>query len=241
MFTSLSPRRLSRSHRIAFVAGAVAVAGACKKNDGEAAPGGYVQGQVGVGAAAGAGPTAAPGQGGAPATTPVPAAAGVPGVAGAAPVTTGVPGTPTAPQAPTGPNAQRLDASATAAVAPILAALQKDNVQAGAKPVGDTVVGNFGQNQTLEFPVQLQPNKCYTVVAAGLPPITEVNVQLQLTTVLPGMSPVLAVDSDRGVTAVIGKKGSCYKWQLGVIPAPGKVVVQVPSGSGLVVAQVYEK
>ena len=159
-------------------------------------------------------------------------------VGGAAPVATGVPGTPAAP---TGPTAQRLDASATAAVAPILTALQKDNVQAGAKPVGDTVVGNFGQGQSLEFPVQLQPKKCYTVVAAGLPPITEVNVQLQLTTVLPGMSPVLAVDSDRGVTAVIGKKASCYKWELGVIPAPGKVVVQVPSGSGLVVAQVYEK
>jgi len=237
MSTSLFIRRSSRSSHLVIVMAAVAVAGACKKNDGEAAPGGYVQGQVGVGAAAGAGPTGVPGQGGAPATAPMPAA-GVAGVAGTPPATTGVPGTPAAP---TGPTAQRLDASATAAVAPILAALQKDNVQAGAKPVGDTVVGNFGQNQTLEFPVQLTPKKCYTVVAAGLPPITEVNVQLQLTTVLPGMSPVLAVDSDRGVTAVIGKKASCYKWELGVIPAPGKVVVQVPSGSGLVVAQVYEK
>jgi hypothetical protein len=235
MSTCLS-HRSSRSSRIAFVIAAVAVAGACKKNDGEAAPGGYVQGQVG--AAAGAGPTAPTAQGGAPATGPTVAPAG----AGAAPVpTTGVPGTPAASQPPTGPTAQRLDATAAAAVQPILVALQKDNVQSGAKPLGEAVVGNFGQNQTLEFPVQLQPNKCYTIVAAGLPPITEVNVQLQLTTVLPGMSPVLAVDSDRGATAVIGKKATCYKWTLGVIPAPAKVVLQVPGGSGLVAAQVYEK
>lgn len=235
MSTSLSLRS-PRSNRLALLLAAVAVVAGCKKNDGETAPGGYVQGQVGAGASAGAGPTVAPAQGGAPATAPT-AAAGAAGVA--TPAVTGVPGTPAAP--PTGPTAQRLDATAAAAVAPILAALQKDNVQAGAKPIGETVVGNFGQNQSLEFPVQLQPNKCYTVVAAGLPPITEVNVQLQLTTVLPGMSPVLAVDSDRGVVAVIGKKSTCYKWTLGVIPAPGKVVVQVPGAGGLVAAQVYEK
>lgn len=235
--STLLSLRLPRSNRLALVIAAVAVAAACKKNDGETAPGGYVQGQVA--AAAGAGPVGAPAQGGASATG---APAGAAGIAGApAGATTGVPGTPAAPPPPTGPTAQRLDATAAAAVAPILAALQKDNVQAGAKPVGETVAGNFGQNQTLEFPVQLQPNKCYTVVAAGLPPITEVNVQLQLTTVLPGMSPVLAVDSDRGVVAVIGKKGSCYKWTLGVIPAPGKVVLQVPGAGGLVAAQVYEK
>jgi hypothetical protein len=234
MSTHLSLRS-SRSNRLALVMATVAVVGACKKNDGEAAPGGYVQGQVGAGAAAGAGPTALSGQGGAPAT----ALAGAGGAPAAA--TTGVPGTPGVPAPPTGPTAQRLDATAAAAVQPILTALQKDNVQAGAKPVGEAVVGNFGQNQSLEFPVQLQPNKCYTVVAAGLPPITEVNVQLQLTTVLPGMAPVLAVDSDRGVTAVIGKKASCYKWTVGVIPAPGKVVVQVPGAGGLVAVQVYEK
>jgi len=184
----------------------------------------------------------APAQGGAPAT-----AAPAPGTAGA-PVATTVPATPaptsTAPAFPppqAGPTAVRLDANASAAVTPILAGLVKDNVQSGAKPVGDAVVGNFGANQTLEFAVQLQPNKCYTVIAAGLPPVSEVGLQLQLTTVLPGMAPVLAVDSDRGPTAVIGKKSQCYKWTVGVIPAPGKVVVQVPGGTGLVAAQVYEK
>ena len=71
--------------------------------------------------------------------------------------------------------------------------------------------------------------------------MTEVNVQLQLTTVIPGMAPVLAVDQDQGATAVLGKKTACYKWMFGVIPAPGKVIVQVTGGSGLVAAQAYEK
>jgi hypothetical protein len=202
-----------------------------------------MQGQVGVGAAAGAGPTAPTAQGGAPAvppagTTATAPAAGAPGVASAP---TSVPAHPTVPPPPAGPTAQRLDAAAATAVAPILASLTKDNVQAGAKPVGDAVVGNFAQGQTLEFPIQLQPNKCYTVVAAGLPPVAEVNVQLELTTVVPGMAPVLAVDQDRGAVAVLGKKSACYRWMFGVIPAPGKVVLQVPAGSGLVAAQAYEK
>ncbi|HEV8549325.1 MAG TPA: hypothetical protein VGQ57_09855 [Polyangiaceae bacterium] len=223
----------SGSNRVAMLVVALCVIGACKKNDGETAAGGYVQGQVGP--TGGAGPVSA--QGGAPAVTPM-ATAGAPATAPTvAPTATGT----TLPPPPPGPTAQRLDATAAAAVLPILSGLLKDNVSPGAKPVGDATVGNFGQGQTLEFPVQLQPNKCYTVVAAGLPPVAEVNLQLELTTALPGLTPVLAVDSDRGPTAVVGKKTACYKWTLGVIPAPGKVVVQVASGSGLVAAQAFEK
>jgi len=242
---SRSLQRAARSNRAAVLVACVCVSFGCKKNDGQTAPGGYMQGQVGVGAAAGAGPTAPMAQGGAPAVaqpgaTGVAAAAGAPGVA-SAPTATSVPAHPTVPPPPAGPTAQRLDATAAAAVTPILASLTKDNVQAGAKPIGEAVVGNFAQGQTLEFPIQLQPNKCYTIVAAGLPPVGEVNVQLELATVVPGMAPVLAVDQDRGALAVLGKKSGCYRWMFGVIAAPGKVVLQVPAGSGLVAAQAYEK
>jgi hypothetical protein len=171
----------------------------------------------------------------------------LPGIGGAPgyPMAVGTAGAPATGPAPMptqgGPTAQRLDASAAAAVQPILVGLVKDNVQAGAKPVGAALVGNFAQGQTLDMPIELQPNKCYTVIATGLPPVTEVNIQLQLTTVIPGMAPVLAVDQDAGATAVLGKKTACYRWTFGVIPAPGKVVVQVTRGSGLVAAQAYEK
>jgi len=225
-FRHLPVRRVHPSAVVFLALASVAAGTACKKNDGQTAAGGYVQGQVG---AAGNGAAAMPGV----------AAGGAPAAGGAAPYATGA-GAPGAP-APGGPVAQRLDAAAAAAVQPILSGLVKDNVQAGAKPVGEALVGNFSQGQTLDVPIQLQPNKCYTVIATGLPPVTEVNVQLQLTTVIPGMSPVLAVDQDTGATAVLGKKSACYRWSFGVIPASGKVVVQVMGGSGLVAAQAYEK
>jgi hypothetical protein len=223
-FRHLPVRRVQPSAFVFLALASVAAGTACKKNDGQTAAGGYVQGQVG---AAGNGAAAMPG-----------VAAGGAAAGGAAPYAAGA-GAGTA--APGGPVAQRLDAAAAAAVQPILAALVKDDVQAGAKPVGEALVGNFAQGQTLDMPIQLQPNKCYTVIATGLPPVTEVNVQLQLTTVIPGMSPVLAVDQDAGATAVLGKKSACYRWSFGVIPASGKVVVQVMGGSGLVAAQAYEK
>jgi hypothetical protein len=229
-------RRALRLDLAAVTLVALAVVTACKKNDGEAPNGGYVQGQVGT-SPGGSGAMPAGAQGGAP-VAPVGAggAAAMPAAAGGATATGPAP-MPT--QA--GPIAQRLDATAAAAVQPILAGLVKDNVQAGAKPVGDVLVGNFTQGQTLDIPIQLQPNKCYTVIATGLPPVTEVNVQLQLTTVIPGMAPVLAVDQEQGPTAVLGKKAACYKWMFGVIPAPGKVIVHVTGGGGLVAAQAYEK
>ncbi|HEV8613729.1 MAG TPA: hypothetical protein VGQ73_09460, partial [Gemmatimonadales bacterium] len=137
-------------------------------------------------------------------------------------------------------SAQQLDASATGAAQPILNELAKTQAPAGAKPLGSALVGNFQQGQMLEVQVQMQPSKCYTVVAAGLPPVTELTVQLVTVTVLPGLSPVLAQDQDSGPTAVLGKKPNCFKWPA-LFAAPVKVVLQVVSGQGLAAAQVFEK
>lgn len=207
---------------------------ACKKNDGEAANGGYVQGQAAPAGAAGLGPVA-PAAGGAPAV----AAGGAPAAVAGAPVAGA--GAPAAAGGAPGTLPQRLDPTAAAAITPALIELGKREVQPGAKAIGEALVGNFGTGNSLEIPIQLQPNKCYSVVAIGLPPVTEVAVELQLTTVIPGMAPVLAVDQDSGATAVLGRKATCYKWMFGVIPAPAKVVVRVTGGSGLVAAQAYEK
>jgi len=214
--------------RPAFVAGALVAMAllGCKKDDQAGMVGGYQVGQTGGGAGGAFG-------------APPPATAGGAAPVGAAGAPVAAGGGTSAP--PSGPIAQRLDPSAGAAIRPLLDQVAKEQTQPGAKAVGETLVGNFGTGQTLDTQIQLQPNKCYTVVATGLPPVGEVGLQLQLTTALPGMAPVLAVDSDRGSTAVIGKKTQCYRWTLGVIPAPGKVVVQVTAGTGLVAAQVYEK
>jgi len=220
----------------AILVTALLSAPACKKNDGETPNGGYVQGQV---APSSAGAAGAPmtGQGGAAGMASMTGGASQvgAGAAGAAASASGAAGMAS------GPLPQKLDPGAGAVLLPALAEIAKKDVTTGSKPIGETLVGNFGPGTSLDLPIQLQPNKCYSVIAVGVPPVAEVALELQLTTIVPGMAPVLAVDQDTGATAVLGRKPTCYKWMFGVIPAPAKVVVRVTSGSGLVVAQAYEK
>jgi hypothetical protein len=150
----------------------------------------------------------------------------------------GTPGMP--PQAAPGTPAQQLDPSAGAAATALLGPLSQGSIMAGAKPVGSAIVGNFQAGQTLEGQLQLQPGKCYTVVGAGVPPVTEVNLQLVAVMPIPGMVPILAQDGDQGSQAVLGKKPNCYKWPMPV-GAPVKVILTVAAGSGIAAAQVYEK
>ncbi len=83
----------------------------------------------------------------------------------------------------------------------------------------------------LETQIQLQPNKCYTIVATSLPPVAEVNIQIVAVAPLPGLAPVLATDMDTPVRARCSVASpTCYKWAL-PLPAPAKVVLQVPAGS----------
>jgi hypothetical protein len=133
-----------------------------------------------------------------------------------------------------------IDPAAASVVQPLVNQLAKSFTVAGAKPVGSLLAGNFQTGQTLEAQVQLQPQKCYTIVATALAPVSELNLQLVATTPLPNVSPVLATDSETGPTAVIGKKPNCYRWPF-PLPAPAKVVLQVTGGSGLAAVQVYEK
>jgi hypothetical protein len=148
------------------------------------------------------------------------------------------PGMP--PTAAPGTPAQQLDPSAGAAATALLGPLSQGSIMAGAKPVGSAIVGNFQTGQTLEGQLQLQPGKCYTVVAAGVPPVSEVNLQLAAVVPIPTLSPILAQDGDQGPQAVVGKKPNCYKWPMPV-GAPVKVILTVAGGSGIAAAQVYEK
>jgi len=185
---------------------------ACKKQDEPVATSGYQPGN--------------PGAAGAPATpAPTPA-----------PSTT----TPAVTPAPTGSTPVPADPALVAAVTPLLTQLGASQTVAGSKPLGTAMAGNVGGAQTLEQLIMLQPNKCYTVVAAGMPPISELNVQLLAVTIVPGMAPILATDQDAGPSATLGKKPNCYKWAL-PLPAQVKVVVSAAGGQGIAGAQVYEK
>ena len=145
-----------------------------------------------------------------------------------------------APGAAAGTSCQAMDASAATAVQPLITALAASNVPAGAKPVGSVLACNFQQGQTLQGSVQMQPGKCYTVVGAGMPSVTQLDLQLVAQTPIPGMAPVIAQSNTQGSQAVIGKKPDCYKWAWPV-GAPVNVVVKATAGSGYAAAQVYEK
>jgi hypothetical protein len=163
----------------------------------------------------------------------------------APPVQSVAPPAPTAPPpaavpGPIPPATPSTDPALAAAVQPMLTKLASTQTVAGSKPQGTVIVGNLVQGQTLELQTSLQPNKCYSVVAVGLPPIAELNVQLIAETIIPGMAPVLAQDEDVGPTAVLGRKPNCFKWAL-PLPVPVRVSVQAVSGQGVVAMQVFEK
>ncbi|HEY3500570.1 MAG TPA: hypothetical protein VGK73_38015 [Polyangiaceae bacterium] len=185
-------------------------------------PGQYFDGQFcqNMQAAPGAQPTAAPT---APGATP-----GVPTAAPPVPIAT----------AAAGPTATPLDPAAAAAATQALNLLAQQSAP-GAKAIGSPIAGQFQQGQSLEGQVQMQANKCYTVVGAGLPPVANLDIQLAYLSPMPGLpSPVVAQDQTVGSNAIIGEKTACYR---SLLPAPMKVIVTVSQGSGVAAAQVYEK
>jgi hypothetical protein len=185
-------------------------------------PGQYFDGQICQGAAPAN--TATPGAPGAPAAVPPAAAPGAP-----APVVT----------AQAGPTATPLDPAAAAAATQAINLLSPQSAP-GAKPVGSAIAGQFQQGQSLEGQVQMQPNKCYTLIGVGLPPVQNLDIQLAPFVAMPGLpAMVLAADQTVGPNAVIGEKAACYK--SGPIAVPMKVIVTVSQGSGVAAVQVYEK
>lgn len=169
---------------------------------------------------------------------------GAPG-ATAMPAATAPAGMPAATAAPlpvatanAGPTATPLDPSAAAAATQGLGVLAQTSAP-GAKPVGSAIAGNFQQGQTLEGQVQMQANKCYTVIGVGLPPIQNLDIQLAPFVPIAGLpAAVVAQDQTVGPQAIIGEKQGCYR---SMLPMPMKVIVTVSQGSGIAAVQVYEK
>jgi hypothetical protein len=165
---------------------------------------------------------------------------------GAAPVAT-APGTPAPTAAPpplpvataaAGPTATPLDPAAAGAATQLIAPLAAQSAP-GAKPVGSAIAGQFQQGQSLEGQVQMQANKCYTVIGVGLPPVQNLDIQLAPFVPIAGMpAAVVAQDQTVGPQAIIGEKQTCYR---SMLPMPMKVIVTVSQGSGVAAVQVYEK
>jgi hypothetical protein len=104
---------------------------------------------------------------------------------------------------------------------------------------GPTVAGNFQTGQTLESSFSFQPGKCYTVVAVGAG-ITEIDIEMQYVTPVPGVNPSIGKDGQRGSQASIGGRGQCLK-PLAPFPTNAKFIVRASAGAGVAAAQLYSK
>lgn len=137
----------------------------------------------------------------------------------------------------TGPATPILPAAA-AAVAPILNSMGQQEAP-GASPEGMPFAGQFAAGQTLEQPITILPNKCYTVVGASLG-ITQLDIALVVQP--PALQPMtVAQSTPQGGNAVAGGKATgCWR-----NPTPltgqGKVIIRATAGQGLAAAQVFSK
>ncbi|HVH41312.1 MAG TPA: hypothetical protein VM925_03185 [Labilithrix sp.] len=150
----------------------------------------------------------------------------------------GLPGQQPAPSGAAGGSAQALDPNlAQLAVAPLT--IFANTEAPGMAKEGNTIAGNFQEGQTLEGAFTFQPGKCYTVVAVGAG-IQEIDIEMQYVTPLPGLSPSIGKDSQKGAQASIGGKGQCLK-PISPFPTNAKYVVRAAKGAGVAAAQLYVK
>lgn len=110
----------------------------------------------------------------------------------------------------------------------------------GAQPEGTAFAGQFQEGQILEQPINLQPGKCYTVVAGSLGPIQELDIMIQ-GQIAPLPPQTFAQDSSTGPTATLGGKAAgCWK-NPAPLAIPAKIVLRATQGSGVAAAKVYVK
>lgn len=159
-------------------------------------------------------------------------------------------GYPTAPQPqPTAPQPQPTGTAPAgggqatpinaAMATPVITAIAAGEVQ-GMQPEGGAFAGQFAEGQTLEQPFNINPGKCYSVVAVALPGgIQELDAQI-VVQIPPAPAFVLAQDNATGPNATVGGKGSCFK-NPSPFGGPGKVIIRATRGAGFAGAQLYVK
>lgn len=162
-----------------------------------------------------------------------------------APLMTAPPAYPTAPTpAPTSTVPSTGSATpvlpvAAAAIGPLLTQMGQSEAP-GAAAEGMPIAGQFAQGQTLEQPVSILGNRCYTIVGASLG-IQQLDIMLvvQPTPMSPPM--VVAQSSGGGANPVLGGKATgCWRNPTPLTGA-GKVILRATSGQGLAAAQVLSK
>lgn len=142
------------------------------------------------------------------------------------------------PQSGGGGQATPIPPAMAAAATPVMQGMAMTEVP-GMQPDGPTFAGQFSQGQVLEQPFNIQPGKCYSIVAVGIG-ITELDVMIQVQPVPAFPAQTIAQDNTSGAQAVLGGKGNCFKNPLPV-GGPAKVVMKATGGSGMAIGQLYSK
>ncbi len=120
----------------------------------------------------------------------------------------------------------------------------------GMKPEGAPLCGVVPEAQPLNGPMfLLEQGYCYTFLAQSLPPVTEVDMSLEIDlsggiALAPNLAAMakrpLLVDTEAGEKGAMASKSNCYVWPW-PIPAQVKLIVKSKAGAGPVAAQVYKK
>jgi len=132
------------------------------------------------------------------------------------------------------PPATPVDYAMAAQAAPVMHYFASSHLPSGARPLGSPFAGQFAEGQALLKKVQLTLGKCYTIVAMGLPPMTELDIYLVDAT----SHTQLIKDETSGPQAVVGSRDACYR-----APQSGSVslVLVAKQGQGVAAAQVFQK
>jgi hypothetical protein len=139
------------------------------------------------------------------------------------------------PAAATAPSyASPVDVTMAAQAAPVVQYLASSHLPAGARPLGNPFAGQFAEGQIMEQKVQLTPDKCITVVAVGLPPVAEVNLEI----FAEASKEPAAKDNTSGSQAVLGSKAQCFR---PLASGTYRLVLSVAKGQGVAAAQVFQK
>lgn len=127
-----------------------------------------------------------------------------------------------------------VDVTMAAQAAPLIQYMAASHLPAGARQMGAPFAGQFAEGQILERKVQLTQGKCYTVMAAGLPPVVEVDLEL----FEEGATEATVKDATVGLQAVLGSREQCF---LPKKTGPYQLVLSVSRGQGVAAAQVFQK
>jgi hypothetical protein len=109
---------------------------------------------------------------------------------------------------------------------------------AGMRSDGAAMAAQFQPGQVYEQTLQLQPGRCYAVVAVGIG-ITELDLELVIHQP-PAPEYVAAHDESSGPQAVLGGRKNCFKNPL-PFPAPAKIRMRATAGAGVGMAQVFSR